>query len=77
MFTTGIFLTLLRINEPYFYFVFYKTIMEFFGEVLSEEDLIKEESLDDTLSTFLSSSLNVELVHIILKGITIFAKADL
>ena len=47
-----------------------------FGEIVDEKEKQKGERLymNDTLATYLASSLNIELVHIILKGITKFSK---
>ena len=69
-FSTGIFLALVRLFEPFFLFLMKKIVLMCFGIILDEdEDGIKTQ----TLSTFLASSLNVELVHIILKGVKKFS----
>lgn len=48
-----------------------KTFYALFGIYVDfEEEVKKNKSLQDTYSAFLSSSLNIELVHIILKSIT-------
>jgi len=52
-------------------------IYEFWGEIYSDNDKFKEEEklvANDALSSFLSSSLNVELVYILLSSITTFSK---
>ena len=68
---TGIILSLVRINEPYFKFVLKKEIWSWFGELLSEEDLkTSEEAENDSLSVVLAQSLNVELVYVILETIS-------
>lgn len=70
MFSTGIMLAFLRLYEPFFLFLLKRFFLNCFGIILDKEDAgVKTK----TLSTFLSSSLNVELVHIILKGIKKFS----
>lgn len=69
MFSTGIFLAGLRLNEPFFKYLIKKFCLNCIGELL---DPVGESFQTKTLSTFLASSLNVELVHIILKGIKKF-----
>ena len=70
MFSTGFILVSIRIFDPFYRFLIQRTIYEWFGVVKEEpEGGIGAE----ILSTFLSSSLNIELVYIILKGITKFA----
>ena len=68
-FSTGIFLTLIRFYEPLFRVVLINNIYEFWGEIYNTTSKDEEEPL----STFLNSSLNVELVFIILESITTFA----
>ena len=63
----GIFLSILRFYEPFFKFHFLKEIKALYGIIHNKKLKIKTESL--SLSTFLSTSLNFELVHIILKAI--------
>ena len=70
MFSTGFILVLIRIFDPFYQFLIKRAIYEWFGTVIEEpEGGIRSE----ILSTFLSSSLNIELVYIILKGITKFS----
>ena len=71
MFSTGIILASIRLFEPFFFFLIKKFIMNCFGIVIDEDT---EGVQTKTLSTFLASSLNVELVHIILKGIKKFSE---
>ena len=74
----GIILTLIRLAEPYFRFLIRKRWNQWFGIWLKETDSKNNaEELTDTLAAFLTASLNVELVHIILKGITKFSKVPL
>jgi hypothetical protein len=69
--STGLLMGIIRCFEPYFYFLLKKTIKAFYGIPLSEEEITKKNSkLTDTFAAFLNSSLNIELVHIILKAIT-------
>jgi hypothetical protein len=52
---TGIILSLVRINEPYFKFVIKREIWSWFGELLSEEDIkTSEEAENDSLSVVLA-----------------------
>jgi predicted PurR-regulated permease PerM len=79
-FTTGIFLTIIRLFEPLFKLLVYKQIWQFFGELYEPKEGEQTEAefqiASDSLSTFLTSSLNVELVYIILTGVTVFADQD-
>jgi hypothetical protein len=53
-----------------------KGIYELWGEIYQEEELSADKELEgDALSSFLSSSLNVELVYIILLSITTFSQS--
>ena len=68
--STGIILSGVRFNEPFLVYLMKDFICSCFGILLAEEgDGIQAQAL----STFLASSLNVELVHIILKGIKKFS----
>lgn len=69
--STGLVMGIIRCFEPYFHFLLKKTIKAFYGIPLSEEEINKKNSqMTDTIAAFLNSSLNIELVHIILKAIT-------
>lgn len=79
-FSTGIFLTAVRLFEPLFRHLAAKKVYEFWGvlyepstEGHSEEEL---RAASDALNSILTSSLNVELVYIILKSITAFNRND-
>lgn len=63
-------MTFLRLYEPFFQFLIKRFFLNCFGILLDMEDVGVQTK---TLSTFLASSLNVELVHIILKGIKKFS----
>lgn len=73
-FTTGIFLTAVRFVEPLFRYMFWSQVHQFYGEIYQPNDMTAEERQvqNDALSSFLSSSLNVELVYILLQSITTF-----
>lgn len=79
-FSTGIFLTVVRLYEPLFRLLVIKQIYEFFGEIYEPKEgdaFVDAQIANDALSTFLMSSLNVELVFIILKSISTFAATDI
>lgn len=76
-FSSGIFLTAVRFYEPLFRFLIIKDIYEFWGEIYMSE--AKEEEVqinNDALSSFLNSSLNAELIFIILKSINFFSESQ-
>ena len=80
-FSTGIFLTIVRLVEPLFRHLTLKVIYGFWGvlyesqkEGQSEEELSVEA---ESLNRILASSLNVELVYIILKSITAFNSSEI
>jgi len=63
MFTTGLILSLIRMMEPYFRHVIWKTINEYFGNIIPEPD---KGITSKPLNSYLAESLNVELINIIL-----------
>jgi hypothetical protein len=68
---TGTLLTLIRIQEPYFKFLIKQQVMAWFGILMDEKSIQNSQYyINDSLATFLTSSLNVELVHVILESIT-------
>lgn len=68
---TGTIMSLIRVQEPYFKFLIKKQFKAFFGILMDEKDIQNsQQHLNDSLATFLTSSLNVELVHAILESIT-------
>lgn len=70
---TGTIMGLVRTQEPYYRFLMKSTVLGWFGIVLDEPS---EGISAEQLTTFLSSSLNIELVYIILTGITKFASKE-
>ena len=69
--STGVVMAFIRCFEPYFIFICRKTFFMIYGIPWTiDDEQEKYGKLDDTISTFLNSSLNIELVHIILKSIT-------
>lgn len=73
MFSTGVVMVSIRIFDPFFRFLVQQTCLEWFGVIKQEP---KEGINAEVLSTFLSSSLNIELVYIILAGITKFSSGS-
>ena len=70
---TGSCLSIIRVQEPYFKFLIKKKVLARFGIEVTEHEPqpgIHAYSINDSLSAFLHSSLNVELVHVILESIT-------
>jgi hypothetical protein len=68
---TGFFMSIIRAREPYFRFLISKQFKSWFGILIDEDDdNISKQYVNDSLATFLTSSLNVELVHVILEAIT-------
>lgn len=69
--STGIFMGIIRLFEPYFLFLFKQAFFTLYGLPYTEEQLEERQSkITDMTSAFLKSSLNIELVHIILKAIS-------
>ena len=65
-------MTVIRTREPYFKFLIKQQWLAFFGELMEEKDIeTSQKYINDSLATFLTSSLNVELVHVILESITL------
>ena len=69
--STGFIMGLIRLMEPYFLFLLKTFFKSVYGIPLENEEEDKKNSkLSDTITAYLNSSLNIELVHIILKAIT-------
>lgn len=66
---TGILMSFVRMREPVFKVTIKKFIYQFFGELYEDENG-KSSAMDSTLLSFLMSSLNIELVHIILTTVS-------
>ena len=66
---TGILMSIVRAREPIFKMTIKTYIYQYFGE-LYQNDTGKSGGMDGTLLSFLMSSLNIELVHIILTTIS-------
>lgn len=63
-------MVMIRFFDPYYQFVLKKHFYELFGKVIQDDAKgIKTQ----VLSSFLASSLNIELVYIVLAGITRFS----
>jgi len=55
-----------------------KQFKAFFGILMDEKDIQNSQNyINDSLATFLTSSLNVELVHVILESITKHSKGKI
>jgi hypothetical protein len=73
---TGFIMSVIRAREPYFRFLIKQQWCSFFGIALDENDKhTSAQYVNDSLATFLTSSLNVELVHVILEAITKHTKS--
>lgn len=73
---TGFIMSIIRAREPYFRFLIRQQWCSFFGIDLDENDKqTSAQYVNDSLATFLTSSLNVELVHVILEAITKHTKS--
>ena len=70
LFSTGVILMGIRTTDPFYRFLIKSSIKEWYGIIDEEPD---KGINAEVLSTFLSSSLNIELVYIILAGITKFS----
>ena len=66
---TGIVMSIVRVFEPVFMSVILRFFYQFFGEIY-EDGSGNKSSMDSTLLSFLMSSLNIELVHIILTTVS-------
>lgn len=71
---TGFVMSVIRAQEPYFKFLIMKEVKGWFGIYVDENDKAQSYA-NDSLATFLTSSLNVELVHVILEAITKYTVA--
>lgn len=94
--STGVFLTIIRLCEPYFMYQVKKRFYAFFGIYINQKQAVVEEGSatphaqarekekmkrkdiqKNTLNTYLTQSLNLELVNIILRSIVSFTQQSL
>lgn len=74
MFITGFCLSTARVAvDPYHRHVIKSYIWEWFGVILMEPD---EGLVAQPLNTYLAESLNLELINIILQGVTMLANKN-
>ena len=66
---TGLLMSFVRIQEPVFWSHVISGVYQFFGE-LPPDHADSTSKVDGTLLSFLMSSLNIELVHIILTTVS-------
>ena len=66
---TGLVMSIVRIREPVFWSIVKTKVYQYFGELIPEEQASATQ-VDGTLLSFLMSSLNIELVHIILTTVS-------
>ena len=76
MFSTGTCLSLVRIIDPYYRHIIKVSILELFGFVIDEYDKNKKKNNTKPLNNYLAESLNLELINIILQGVSGFAEPD-
>ena len=81
-FSTGIFLTCVRLIEPLFRVIFAQQIYQFFGKIYEPKfkdvnSVAALQAQDQALNSILTSSLNVELVYVVLKSISSFSQDTL
>uniref|UniRef100_A0A7S3JEQ7 PIPK domain-containing protein n=1 Tax=Euplotes harpa TaxID=151035 RepID=A0A7S3JEQ7_9SPIT len=69
--STGFVMGAIRCMEPYFIFLLKRFFKTLFGQPTANDDGKGDNKINDTVAAFLNSSLNIELVHIILKAITL------
>ena len=68
---TGLVISFVRASEPYFFFVIKQEVWSWFGELLNQKEIDNSQGTEnESLSTVLASSLNVELVTVILESIS-------
>lgn len=71
---TGVFLTLIRLSEPFFIFQVKKRIYAFFGMEIKDQKEYQSDIYKNTLNHYLTKALNLELVNVILQSIVTFTK---
>lgn len=81
-FSTGIVLTAVRFAEPHFKFLVAEKLYSLMGDIyepkMKDNMTVEEFKLQNqAMNSILASSLNVELVYVILKSVTSFSKIEL
>jgi len=71
-FATGILLSLVRLAESSYRHILWAQINEWFGIIVEEGKGLEQKPLN----SFLAKSLNLELINVILQGVTKFAEPD-
>ena len=71
-FSTGFFLSLVRLIDPYYRFVLTRYAKETFGIIVEKKSQFEAKPLN----SYLAASLNLELINIILQGICKFSSPD-
>jgi hypothetical protein len=74
---TGILLTLTRLQEPFYTYQVKKRFYAFFGRIIRENKEYQRELYKNTLNHFLTKSLSIELVNVILQSIVQFTRESL
>ena len=72
--STGVLLTIIRTGEPYFRYQVKKRFFAFFGVIIKDMPEYKTQEYKNTLNFYLTQSLNLELVNVILTSIVTFTK---
>ena len=72
--STGVLLTIIRTGEPYFRYQVKKRFFSFFGVMIKDKPEYKTQEYKNTLNFYLTQSLNLELVNVILTSIVTFTK---
>lgn len=70
--STGVLLTIIRLCEPYFMYQVSKRFYAFFGVEIKDDAEYSSDLYKNTLNSYLTRSLNLELVNIILSSIVMF-----
>jgi hypothetical protein len=71
---TGVLLTLIRLQEPFFMFQVKKRFYAFFGKEIKDQKEYQSDIYKNTLNHYLTKALNLELVNVILASIAIFTR---
>lgn len=72
--STGVLLTTIRLCEPYFMFQVKKRFYAFFGKTIKDDVEYKSDLYKNTLNSYLTRSLNLELVNVILSSVVTFTR---